>query len=232
MPARLGVVVPTFKEQENVAALLAAVAKAAPGCAVVVVDDSPDSATADAARATGKAAVVARGKKLGRGSAAREGLKLLLEKGCAPIVELDADFSHPPEQIPALAAELESKGLDLLIASRYVPGSRIENWPLGRRWFSLFANCVARAALGVPVRDYTNGFRCYSRRAAELVAASCGKKGDGFIALSEILVNLNRAGFAIGETPTVFVNRRRGESSLSLREVLGAAAGLLRLIGP
>ncbi len=129
MTTRLGVVIPAYKEQENIAALLAAVVKAAPGCAVVVVDDSPDSATADAARQTGLAEVVARGRKGGRGSAARRGLGRLLALGCSRCVEMDADFSHPPAQIPELVRELKGRSLDLLIASRYLRTAGSRNAP-------------------------------------------------------------------------------------------------------
>lgn len=226
----LGVAIPTYREHDNIAALLAAVAKAAPGARIVVVDDSPDSRTVEAALRGGLAEVVARGAKGGRGSAAREGLRRLLEAGCDALVELDADFSHPPEQIPALVGEARERGLDLLIASRYLPASRIENWPAARLAFSKAANLAARCLLRVPVRDYTNGFRCYSRRAAQLIVDECGRRGEGFIALSESLVRLRRAGLSIGETPTVFVNRRRGESSLSAAEIAEAARGLLALL--
>jgi len=124
---------------------------------------------------------------------------------------------------------LRGSGLDLLIASRYIPPSNLENWPWTRLLFSRFANLVARALLGVPITDYTNGFRAYSREAAECVTATCGRMGKGFIPLSETLLNLHNRGYRIGETPTIFVNRLRGESSVNTEELWNAASGVLRI---
>jgi dolichol-phosphate mannosyltransferase len=144
---------------------------------------------------------------------------------------MDADFSHPPQQIPELVRFAEERDADLVIASRYLPESRISNWPLSRRIFSRLSNFLARRVLSVPVRDYTNGFRCYSRRATELIVATCGSRGSGFIALSEILVSIYYRGMRVVETPTHFVNRVRGQSSLNRREIANALHGLFKIYG-
>jgi glycosyltransferase involved in cell wall biosynthesis len=226
-----GLVIPSFREHENIAELIVRARAALPGLRVLVVDDSPDLATVRAVEDLGLEGVrvLHREGKGGRGSAVLRGIRELLREGCAPVLEMDADFSHPPDELAELERGLRERGLGLLIGSRYLPESRIENWPLARLLFSRFSNRLARLTLGVPVADYTNGYRAYSREAAECVAETCGRMGSGFIALSEILVNLHARGYRIGETPTVFVNRLRGESAVNLGELWTAAAGLLRI---
>ena len=116
-----------------------------------------------------------------------------------------------------------------MIASRYLPKSRIVNWPLSRKIFSKLSNILAKAILNIDVKDYTNGFRIYSKKATYLITKKCGKIGDGFIVLSEILLILNINKFKIHEVSTVFVNRKRGESSVNLRLILQSFIGLIKL---
>jgi dolichol-phosphate mannosyltransferase len=226
-----GIVVPAFKEAETIGPLIQAILQALPRAQILVVDDSPDAGTVEAVTRLRLPAVrvVHRATKGGRGSAVLDGLRDLHARGCEPLVEMDADHSHPPSQLPALIDEAAARGLDLLIASRYVQGSRIVNWPVSRRVFSALSNRLARLVLGVPIADYTNGYRVYSPRGAATVLATCGTLGKGFIALSESLVNLHYRGFRVGETPTVFTNRVRGESSLSYSEIRSAFVGLFRI---
>jgi dolichol-phosphate mannosyltransferase len=228
---KVGVVVPTYKEQDNIAALIREITRQLPLAKIAVIDDSPDQKTVEAARAVGMPAVLVfhRQSKGGRGSAVLAGVAHLLDEGCQHIFEMDADFSHPPAQMPEMLQKAKSENLDLLIASRYLPSSRIENWSLSRRLFSRGANLLARALLGVPVCDYTNGFRLYSPQAARLIIRTCGGMGKGFIALSEILVKIHNEKGRIGEMPTVFRNRLRGESSVGFGEISGALVGLVRL---
>jgi dolichol-phosphate mannosyltransferase len=230
-PSPLGIVIPAYNEADNIGRLVREIRTFVPEARVVVVDDSPGLATSEAVEALAlpQVSVTHRSAKGGRGSAVLEGIRQLLDHGCAPILEMDADFSHPPSQIPELLREAEQRRLDLLVASRYLPGSEIRNWPLSRRWFSKSSNALARAVLAVPIVDYTNGFRLYSLSAARIIRDTCGKEGKGFIALSEILVNLHYRGLRIGETPTVFVNRSRGESSVNFEEIKNALTGLAKI---
>ncbi len=230
---RYGIIVPTYKEQEGIALLLKDLRAHNPDSPIVVIDDSPTDDTVKAAQGAGvpNVAVTHRKTKAGRGTAVVEGLKQLLPQGCQYLVEMDADFSHPPKQIPALVEEAHRRGLDALIASRYTEGGKIENWPLSRRALSKMTNLVARTLLRIPAKDYTSGFRVYSRRAAEVLAEHGGKKATGFIALSEFLVALYYRGFKVGETPTVFTNRIRGESTLDLNEMKNALNGMLQIYG-
>lgn len=230
-----GVVIPAYKEAQNIAALIQAIqAEQGEGfkLQIVVVDDSPDLSTVEAleAKAFSGVEVIHRLEKGGRGSAVLVGLARLLELGCGRFAEMDADFSHPPDQLRALFEHAEREQFDLLIASRYMKSSRILNWPVTRRVFSKCSNVLARACLWVPVSDYTNGYRVYSRRAAEMIVRECGRMGKGFISLSEILVNTYYRGMRVGEVPTVFVNRVRGESSVGWGEIEQAAIGLVKIM--
>jgi dolichol-phosphate mannosyltransferase len=228
----VGVVIPSYLEGENIQTLIRQISEQLPEkCRIVVVDDSPTDQTVKLVKQMQLPHVdlVHRSGKGGRGSAVLEGMAHLLKAGCETIVEMDADLSHPPAQIPSLIALLNSRQSDMLIASRYLPSSEIRNWPLTRRIFSKCSNLLAKAVLRVPISDYTNGYRVYSRAGAQTAVGTCGQLGKGFIALSEILVNLYFRNYKVSETPTVFVNRVRGESSVTYKEVLGALVGLYRI---
>ena len=230
---KIGIIIPSFNEENSLPDLIREIEAQNTGADICVVDDSPRDAGVLAAKALGfkNLTVIRRGVKGGRGSAILEGIRHFLKSPYDIILEMDADFSHPPSQLAGLIRESREGEIDLLIASRYLKGSAIRNWPLLRRVFSRAANILAGFLLGVPVKDYTNGFRVYSRRAAEVVAATCGNSGKGFIMLSEILVNLYYRNYRVAEVPTVFTNRARGESSVDCREILGAFSGLLKVWG-
>ena len=173
---------------------------------------------------------VFRGKKLGRGSAVLEGLDYLINNSQAEIfIEMDADYSHDPLELKKNLVLHKENNYDLLISSRYLKKSKIINWPISRRIFSFLANKLARFLLGVPISDYTNGYRFYSKNAVKHITQNCGKIGDGFIILSEILVELYFNGFKVGETESKFVNRVRGESSVNFAEILNSFIGLLKI---
>ena len=123
----------------------------------------------------------------------------------------------------------KKKKCDLLIASRYLPKSKILNWSLSRRIFSKLSNVLAKTILKIDVKDYTNGFRIYSKEATLLIINKCGKIGDGFIVLSEILLVLNINKLKIHEVSTVFINRKRGESSVNLKLIFQSFFGLIKL---
>lgn len=228
---KIAVVIPAYGESTNIVELCHEVLKHLPHTDILIVDDSPDNLTVDVISKLNHPQVTIKHRqtKGGRGSAVIQGIAECLKGEYDYFIEIDADFSHPPSQIPALIRQAEEENLDLLIASRYLPDSKILNWPLSRRIFSKCANLIAAALLQVPVHDYTNGFRLYSRRAAIELTKSCGKLGSGFIALSEILVTLYYRKYAIGEVATIFANRIRGESSLSRKEIWNAFTGLRRI---
>lgn len=220
------VVIPTRNEAENIGKLLEALRAQSPSVRLVVVDDdSPDGTAAQAEKAGAR--VIRRVGKRGRGSAVLEGFAAALaDPGVKLVVEMDADFSHAPDELPALAALIAEGKADMAVGSRYAEGSVIIGWPVSRRVFSRCANAAARALLGLPLSDCTNGFRAYSRRAVEALSPV---ENPGFFALSEIACQLQRKGMSFAERPSVFVNRKRGVSNLSLAEIASAFVGLLRL---
>lgn len=227
----IGIVVPSYNEKESIVALLIELGNTLPNVKLVVVDDSPNKLTVEAIEKAQlpNVHVVHRLEKGGRGSAVLVGLEYLISQNCEVYLEMDADFSHSPRELPVILKRREDDHLDLLIASRYLSSSEIINWPISRRVFSKASNILARLVLGIPVADYTNGYRCYSKKAAQHVVATCGRYGKGFISLSEILVNLYFGGYKVGEIPTRFVNRVRGESSVNHQEIKNALIGLFKI---
>lgn len=224
----IGVVIPAYKEKDNLIRLCDAILQNLPAVNILIVDDSPDFESVEIIKNRNyrQVDIVHREEKAGRGSAVILGLAKLIQNNCTYYIEMDADFSHPPEQLNEIIEYAGTNKLDLLIASRYMTMSRILNWPLSRKIFSRVSNIIAKLLLQVPVSDYTNGYRLYSHRSAVEIVKSCGRRGSGFIALSEILVCLYYKKFKVGEIPTVFTNRIRGESSLSKREIFNAMIGL------
>jgi dolichol-phosphate mannosyltransferase len=230
MSSNIAIVIPAYNESENIKNLLKKI-KLNIKSQIIVVDDSNDNLTKNLLKKIKINIIyIKRNKKLGRGSAVLEGLKNALKKKEVEIfIEMDADLSHPPSELRRNIKFFIKKKLDLLIGSRYLEGSQIINWPISRRVFSKLANYLARFLLKIPCSDYTNGYRIYSRRAAKKIVEKCGKIGDGFIILSEILLVLYKNNFKIGEIKTKFVNRLRGESSANLKLIISSLMGLIKI---
>ena len=228
---KIAVVIPAYNESENIVGLCKEILTHYANADILIVDDSPDKLTVNAIEhfEHPQVRISHRDAKGGRGSAVIFGISQCVSGPYDYFLEIDADFSHPPAQIPALIKQAAEEKLDLLIASRYLVESKIQNWSLSRRIFSKCANFLARSLLHVPVSDYTNGYRLYSKNAVLEIVQSCGKLGSGFISLSEILVSLYYKKYTIGEAPTIFVNRIRGESSLSIKEIWNALIGLMKI---
>ena len=154
---------------------------------------------------------------------------MLKEKNISHIVEMDTDLSSHPKELIRNLKFFNKEKLDLLIMSRYLHGSKIINWPLRRRIFSFLSNKLAYFLLRVKVSDYTMGYRVYSKKAVEYVVKNCGKVGDGFIVLSEILAELNRANFKINDIRTTFTNREKGSSSVNIKLIYQSFIGLFKI---
>jgi dolichol-phosphate mannosyltransferase len=234
---RVTVVVPTYNEQENLADLVAAVS--AHGYRVLIVDDNSPDGTGrladELSAANTQVSVLHRTTKDGIGPAYAAGFDHLLSEATSDvIIEMDADFSHDPADLPRLVAAIEN-GADLAIGSRYVPGGATPDWPLPRRVVSRGGNLYARLMLGIPTRDSTAGFRAFRSEAlAALPYRQAQASGYGFQV--EMAWRANRAGMSIAEVPISFSDRTRGESKMGLGIVLEAMWlvtkwGLGRLFG-
>jgi glycosyltransferase involved in cell wall biosynthesis len=221
-------VVPTYNEAENLPELVDAMRKAVPDIAVLVVDDDSPDGTADVARRLaadhGDIDVLVRVGRRGLGSAYRDGFRRAIDGGADVCVQIDADLSHDPADLPALLANVEH-GADLAIGSRYVPGGRTESWPWRRRWLSRWGNRYAAGLLGLAVNDATAGYRAYRSTSLEAMGfADVTAEGYGF--QIEMTHRLVRAGGKIVEFPIDFRDRRAGESKLS-QGIVGEALGLV-----
>ena len=227
---KISIIIPSYNEIDNIEKLLNSIVQINNDFKVFIIEDSNDNAIANIANKFHQVNYTYRGKKLGRGSAVIEGMKKVLNEILADIIiEMDADFSHDPQELISNLNKFKKEKLDLLVSSRYKTDSQIINWSLRRRIFSKLSNKLARFLLKVPLSDYTNGYRIYSNRATKHVISKCGKIGDGFIVLSEILVQLYYSGFKIDETSTIFRNRVRGVSSVTLSEVIKSLFGLYKI---
>ena len=231
MKKNIGIVIPTFNEENNIVKLIKTIKSKFKDSLIVIVDDSLHKKIWNLIKKNKlKVSYIYRGKKLGRGSAVRVGLKKLLKnKKIKFFVEMDADFSHNPAELPKNINYFYKNSLDLLIGSRYLKKSKIINWSLSRRIFSFLANYLARNLLKIPISDFTNGYRIYSKNSVKKIIKNCGKVGGGFIMLSEILVELHINNFKIREIESIFVNRERGESSVNLKLILVSLLGLIKL---
>ena len=224
------IIIPTFNEKNNIGVLLEKIFKLSDNIRIVIVDDSPDQGIKEIISKYKNIHYIHRDKKSGRGSAVIRGMNFALENFSSRyLIEMDADLSHDPNEIINNVNFFLNENIDLLISSRYLKKSKIINWPPKRKLLSFFANNLAKYILKVPINDYTNGFRIYSNKAAKHVIANCGKVGGGFIILSEILVQLHYNDFKIKEIESTFVNRTRGESSVTFKEIFKSLTGLYKI---
>ena len=231
MVNQIAIIIPTYNEEKNIERLIKNIKHYVGNVLIIVVDDSSNNKISTIIKKK-KLDILYfnRGKKAGRGSAVIFGLKkLLTKKKIKAFIEMDADFSHDPAELKRNINFFFNNSLDLLIGSRYLKRSKIINWSLSRRIFSFLANFLARNLLQIPITDFTNGFRIYSRRSAQKIVNDCGKIGDGFIVLSEILVVLYLNNFKINEIHSKFVNRVRGESSVGFKLILQSFFGLIKI---
>ncbi len=231
--ARPLVCIPTYNEASNILSLIERVHEAAPEAEVLVIDDASPDGTGDLVRMQilkdARVEIMARPAKLGLGTAYMAGFAYGLQHGYASVLTMDADFSHPPERIPALI-EAVDEGAHLSVGSRYVAGGAIEGWGWDRRILSASANFVARQVLRLGTHDCTGGFRCYSVRALQFLVTR-PLRSSGYSALVELLTRCEGAGMTIVELPITFTERVRGQSKISRQEIFRAMVTVLRLAG-
>ncbi|WP_030167986.1 polyprenol monophosphomannose synthase [Spirillospora albida] len=227
IPADLGrvlVIIPTYNERDNIERITGRVREAVPSVDVLVVDDnSPDGtgAVADAmAAADERISVLHRKGKDGLGPAYIAGFRWAAEHGYDVMVEMDADGSHQPEELPKLLAALADA--DLVIGARWVPGGKVENWPRHREALSRGANTYARLMLGIPLHDATGGYRAF--RAATLDKIGLDDVDSrGYCFQIDLALRALREGLRVVEVPITFVERVHGTSKMS-RDVMAEAA--------
>ena len=214
--SRCIVVVPTYNEAENLPLLVPAVLAQDPRIELLVVDDdSPDGTgkrADDLALADPRVHVLHRPRKQGLGPAYREGIARALELGADWVIQMDADFSHPPAMLVTMLAEIER--YDVVSGSRYIDGITVVNWPIERILISYFGNAYVRRVTGLPITDTTGGFRCMRRDLVERIGIE-NVRANGYGFQIELNHRCVRAGARVKEIPFFFVDRRRGTSKLS-----------------
>lgn len=226
---RVVVLIPTFNERENLPRIVGRVRAATPDLDILVLDDSsPDGtgAVADAlAAADSQVRVLHRAGKEGLGAAYLAGFAWAGEHGYDAVVEMDADGSHQPEQLPALLAA--AADADLVIGSRWVPGGSIVNWPVHRKALSIGGNLYIKYLLGMPVNDATAGYRVYRTSVLQALDLS-GVNSRGYNFQVDMTWALVRTGRTVVEVPIEFVEREIGESKMSQDIVLEALRNVSR----
>jgi len=230
MPASALVIVPTYNERDNLPALVREL-MLHPNVRVLVVDDgSPDGTGAVADALAGEFAprvqVMHRTTERGLGRSYVDGIRVAVDEPVDVICQMDADLSHDPRQIPAMIAA--TSAADVVIGSRYVAGGEIVNWPLRRRLLSRFANAYIRAVARLRPRDCTSGYRCWRRTTLAALPIE-SFLSDGYSFLIEMLHAGARRGARIVEVPITFVERRQGQSKLSLGVLMESAVTPWRL---
>ena len=226
------VVIPTFNEALNIEELVTRLLGTADEIDVLVADDASPDGTGDiadrlVATHAGRVRVLHRPGKGGRGAAVLAAFREAVpEPAYGRFVEMDADLSHLPEELPRLL--VASAHADVVIGSRYREGGAIRGWSRKRRVWSHVSNSLIDLVLRLPITDYTNGYRLYDRRAVEVLLRA-DLKERGYISLSEWAWVLHGAGLTFADVPITFVNRRLGTSKMSAREAIGALRALMRL---
>lgn len=224
------VVIPTYNEAENIPKLIPAVLKQAPNLDILVVDDgSPDGTGAiikEIMATNPHVQIIERAGKQGLGTAYVLGFKYAIQHGYDFVFEMDADFSHNPNEIPVFLSTI--KNYDLVIGSRYVNGVRVLNWPMNRLLLSYSANVYTQIITGLPVHDATGGFKCYRIAALKTIDLD-HIRSNGYAFQIEMSFKVWKKGFRLVEIPIVFADRRLGVSKMSKNIVYEAVFMLWKL---
>jgi len=228
------VIIPTYNEKENIEKIIRAVFQLEKFFHILVIDDGSPDGTAQIVHKliktefSNRLFIIERSGKLGLGTAYITGFKWALEHGYEYIIEMDADFSHDPNDLPRLYAATHDEGYDVAVGSRYVSGVNVVNWPIGRVLMSYFASKYVRIVTGFHVHDTTAGFVCYRRRVLETIPLDL-VRFKGYAFQIEMKYTSFKIGFKIKEVPVIFVNRREGTSKMSGGIFSEAFFGVIRL---
>ncbi len=228
------VIIPTYNEKENIAAIIDAVVALPHRFDVLVIDDGSPDGTAAIVRDkideyAGRVNLLERSGKLGLGTAYITGFKWALEHPSYQyIYEMDADFSHNPNDLLALYKACHDDGADVAVGSRYVTGVNVVNWPMGRVLMSYYASAYVRIITGMKLRDTTAGFVCYTRKVLNTIDLD-NIRFKGYAFQIEMKFTARHLGFNVVEVPIIFVNRVLGTSKMSSGIFSEAVFGVMRL---
>lgn len=221
--AEIGIILPTYREAENISKLIDDVESLKLNSNILVIDDSSPDKTEEIVRQKqnkyGNILLCVRPKKSGLGTAITDGFKFFLNLKLPPkyVITMDADYSHNPFAIPQLISIIRKTQCGIVVGSRYVKGGAITNWPFTRKVISRSANLIAKVSLGLKPLDCTSGFRCYSTRF--LKATISNFHSHTYEIQIETIRQAALKKFNVKETPILFVNRKRGKSKLSFTEI-------------
>ena len=224
------IVTPTYNERKNIGELIEKLFAIDSDYHLLVVDDNSPDGTADLVEELGNTNpnihLMKRSEKLGLGTAYIAGFKYAVEKGFDCVVQMDADMSHNPDDVPRLISEISEN--DLVLGSRYSTGVNVVNWPIRRLIMSYSANLYSRIVTGLPVKDATGGFKCWRREVLDAIDLD-GVKSQGYSFQIEMTFRAWLKGYRIKEIPITFVDRTVGESKMTRAIMLEAAIMILRL---
>ena len=228
------VIIPTYNEKENIEAIITAVMNLPLEYHILIIDDGSPDGTAAIVKDLmvnnypGKLHLIERAGKLGLGTAYITGFKWAIEHKYDYIFEMDADFSHNPQDLLKLYDACSNQGADVAIGSRYVSGVNVVNWPMGRVLMSYFASKYVRFVLGVNIHDTTAGFKCYRREVLETIELD-KIRFKGYAFQIEMKYTAYKCGFTIKEVPIIFINRVLGTSKMSGGIFSEALLGVIKL---
>ncbi|OIP02605.1 MAG: dolichyl-phosphate beta-D-mannosyltransferase [Bacteroidetes bacterium CG2_30_33_31] len=227
------VIIPTYNEKDNIEAIIRKVFTLEPAFDILIVEDNSPDGTALIIRNImnefdGRLFMEERKGKLGLGTAYIHGFKWALERDYGYIFEMDADFSHNPEDLVRLFHATSQEGFDVAIGSRYITGVNVVNWPIGRVLMSYYASAYVRLITGISIRDTTAGFMCYTAKVLKTINLD-KIKFTGYAFQIEMKFTTFKFGFKIKEVPIIFTDRTLGESKMSKGIFKEAIFGVIRL---
>ena len=227
------VIIPTYNERENIENIIRAVFGLEKTFHILIIEDGSPDGTAAIVKTLqqefpDRLFMIERKGKLGLGTAYITGFKWALEHSYEYIFEMDADFSHNPNDLPRLYEACAVQGGDVAIGSRYVSGVNVVNWPMGRVLMSYFASKYVRIVTGLPIHDTTAGFKCYRRQVLETIDLD-HIRFKGYAFQIEMKFTAYKCGFKIIEVPVIFINRELGTSKMNSRIFGEAVFGVIKL---
>lgn len=227
------VIIPTYNEIENITNIIDKVMTYPDNFDVLVIDDNSPDGTAQAVQKLmgkypGRVFLEQRTGKMGLGTAYIHGFKWALERDYGYVIEMDADFSHNPDDLTRLYHNCKDNGYDITVGSRYITGVNVVNWPMGRVLMSYFASAYVRFVTRMKLRDATAGFVCYRRRVLEAIGLD-KIEFKGYAFQIEMKYKAHRKGFTISEIPIIFINRQLGTSKMNTSIFGEAMFGVIKL---